>query len=310
MSKRTLYRKIVPALCCVLILGVMTACNGGKNVTDKPINGKSSGFLTKRLKANEFDDFQTLSAKIGSRVEMKGKTFNFKSSLRMRRDSAIWISMSPAMGIEAARVLITTDSLKFINKLEKTYWIGSFEDAREMLKADLSYEMLQDFILGNALEFDFEDGKYKSSVDSTNHHLLTSKNPKKVRNAIEMKKDDRNHFESDSTQDFAINDKKLEKALEKVGNEELIIMRYWLKPDLYRTSRIMINDLANKGVLEINYDKHEQIVPSFWMPMVSSLFITDFKEEAKIELDYSKVKINRDLSFPFRITDKYEKFPR
>lgn len=288
----------------ILCLFVIVSCKGPQDLAGgKPIHGKSPQYLTKKLKANQFKEFDTMSAKISTKATFQGKTYNFKSNLRMRRDSAIWIMMSPAMGIEAGRVLITKDSLKFMDKLNKKYWIGSFTDARKVLKADLDYDMLQDFILGNAVGFDFE-GKYKSSVDSSNTWLLTSKNPKKVRKAVEFQKD-KKHFETDTTLNISVNDKKLEKALEKVEDEELLILRYWMSPENFKPVKVMINDLANPGVIEINYQEHE-LVEERWFPKFTRLYISDLKDAAEIEMKYGKIKMNKNLSYPFRITDKYE----
>ena len=54
--------------------------------------------------------------------EDKGKT-SLKGQLRIQSDSLIWLTFSPALGIEAARVLLTNDSVKFINRLNKTYFL-------------------------------------------------------------------------------------------------------------------------------------------------------------------------------------------
>ena len=40
-----------------------------------------------------------------------GQTGTFTLNVRMARDSVIWMSISPALGVEAARVLLTPDSV-------------------------------------------------------------------------------------------------------------------------------------------------------------------------------------------------------
>ncbi len=37
------------------------------------------------------------------------------------RDSAVWVSVIPALGIEMARALLTPDSLKLMDKLHDQY---------------------------------------------------------------------------------------------------------------------------------------------------------------------------------------------
>ena len=40
----------------------------------------------------------------------------------MLRDSAIWLSISPLLGIEAVRVLLTKDSVKALDRLNNIYY--------------------------------------------------------------------------------------------------------------------------------------------------------------------------------------------
>ena len=46
---------------------------------------------------------------------------SFDVNLRIRKDSAIWISITPLLGIEAARVLINRDSLMILDRVHKTF---------------------------------------------------------------------------------------------------------------------------------------------------------------------------------------------
>ena len=73
------------------------------------------------LHANFFD-YEYLSAKTKITViNTDGKT-EFSASVRIKKDSAIWISISPALGIEIVRVLITKDSIKIIDRFNKKYY--------------------------------------------------------------------------------------------------------------------------------------------------------------------------------------------
>ena len=90
------------------------------------IKHRSSKFLIKKLKENEFN-FKTISSKAAvSVIDNANKKTSFKVHLRIRKDSIIWMSISK-LGIEAARVIITTDSLKLIDRLKKEYFLGDFK---------------------------------------------------------------------------------------------------------------------------------------------------------------------------------------
>src|SRR6476659_11127350 len=68
--------------------------------------------------------YNTFTSKVNIDYEGNdGKKYNINANIRMYKDSAIWISANALLGIEAMRVLITRDSVKLLNKLEKTYML-------------------------------------------------------------------------------------------------------------------------------------------------------------------------------------------
>jgi hypothetical protein len=83
-----------------------------------------------------------------------GKKYNINANIRMFKDSAIWISANALLGIEAMRVLITKDSVKLLNKLEKTYTARSVDYLQEITSLPLDLFTLQDLIIGNPVYID------------------------------------------------------------------------------------------------------------------------------------------------------------
>ena len=66
------------------------------------------------------------SARVNVDATIDKENRSFNANLRICKDSAIWMSISPALGIEVARVLIDKDSVRFINRLNSTYFKGGF----------------------------------------------------------------------------------------------------------------------------------------------------------------------------------------
>ena len=289
-------------LVVVCLFAGFTSCSSRRNLTEKPLPNRPPQFLIKKLDANKFD-FDWLSAKINSKVKMKEKSYSFKTTLRVRKDSCIWVSMSPAMGIEAARIVITQDSIKFVNKIEKQFLIASFDDINKKLTSDIDFALLQDFIIGQPVGFD-HDAKYKSKVDTSRLYRLTMKNPRRVRKAVEIKKDDKKKYDIDSTMNIGINDRRLDKALDKKSGEDLFIMRYWLNGDDYNLAKVVINDLRQQGMMQLLFREYLPIEEQDF-PHESELFVTNLEGQISVRLKYSKVKLNNRLKMPFKINSKY-----
>lgn len=69
--------------------------------------------------------------------------------LRMQKDSCIWISIRPVLGIELVRVLITPDSVKMINFFKKTLTLRSADSLQQLLNIPCDFRTLQDLLIGN-----------------------------------------------------------------------------------------------------------------------------------------------------------------
>ncbi|MFL5787806.1 MAG: DUF4292 domain-containing protein, partial [Flavisolibacter sp.] len=107
-----------------------------------------------RLNQNRLN-FKTFSAKVN--VDYKsgdGRNYNVNANVRLYRDSAIWISVNALLGIEAMRVLITKDSVKLLDKLNKSYTARSVSYLQEVTSLPLDLAALQDLILGNPVFLD------------------------------------------------------------------------------------------------------------------------------------------------------------
>ena len=100
-------------------------------------------------------DFKTFSAKVKVNYEGgDGKDYEFNAFIRMEKDNIIWISVNALLGIEAFRCVITPDSVKVINKLEKTVKFRSVNYLKELANFSFDFQTLQDVIIGNAVYLD------------------------------------------------------------------------------------------------------------------------------------------------------------
>jgi len=128
--------------------------------------------------------FNTFSAKVKVDFEgSDGKKSDFNAFIRLHKDSLLWVSINAALGIEAFRVLITPDSVKVLNKLDKIAQLRSVSYLQEVTKIPLSFNDLQKLIIGNPLYLDSNIVSYKLdgetvsliSVGEFFKHLLTVK---------------------------------------------------------------------------------------------------------------------------------------
>ncbi len=267
----------LPVLILITIL-VSTGCKTREKVRitgEFPkLEHKSARTLTELMKKNEFT-FNTMSAKMNVDAEFNGANNSFTATIRCKKDSAIWISISPALGIEVARLLVTKDSVKLRNGLKKTYFVGDFNYLSKLINTDLDYDMLESLILGNSVAFYDEDEKLHSSTIFGNYIVST------------------------------IRKRKLKKVIQKNEMSKELSQTIWLEPVNYRIDKISFSDpQSNRSFIALY--SNLQKVDSLVLPM-KGRFEVNAERMATINFEYSKVTLNTPLTFPFSIPESYER---
>jgi hypothetical protein len=129
-------------------------------------------------------DFKYLSTK--SKIEYTDGLDNFtaNASIRIRKDSVIWVSVSPALGVEVLRCLITKDSVFIMNKLQKEYYLFSYLDLKEKLNFDINYGLVESILFGNPPFSELDSDSSYSLSDTTFSVLLQSRKNIDINNYV------------------------------------------------------------------------------------------------------------------------------
>ncbi|MEM7549024.1 MAG: DUF4292 domain-containing protein [Bacteroidota bacterium] len=99
------------------------------------------------LKIREMD-FEFFSSK--SKIEFRNERSDVKATanMRIRRDSLIWIQLSATLGLEAARCLISMDSIIIVDRVNKEYQVFDYASISEKFHFDIDYHLIQSILLG------------------------------------------------------------------------------------------------------------------------------------------------------------------
>jgi hypothetical protein len=123
--------------------------------------------VTQRMEANHVN-FNTFSSKVNiDYKDATNKNYNVNSTLRMWRDSAIWISANAILGVEALRVLITRDSVKILDKLNHVYTARSMQYLQEQVGLPLTLRNMQELIVGNPIFLDSSSSYVRDGATGT-----------------------------------------------------------------------------------------------------------------------------------------------
>jgi len=146
-------------LLLIISLATLVSCGASRKASKTPpadttavppAAAEEEGPSTVLAKLNHID-FKTFSGKVDVDFDDgKGNGKSVSAKLVMKKDEAIWMSAG-LLGFEGVRVLITKDSVKILNKLQKEYTATSLAYIQEKIGLPADFATLQDLLIGNAV---------------------------------------------------------------------------------------------------------------------------------------------------------------
>ena len=298
---RTLY------ILAVFSIIILSGCSNAKRVADgKPLRPRDPNNIIKQSAKGELD-WKWLGFKMNADLKSNGTSENFTLNVRMAKDSAIWVSVTPALGVEAARVLLKPDSVHIICKvpLNKFYYSGDYSQLQNFLGVPFDYYSFQELLSGSPLGLDPNNDKFISKVDGA-EYVLIEKFPRKVKRLLGgMDEKALAELHSDSLS-ILMNDRKADRVLGRTNTEDLLIKRYWLNGLTFAPTVDVFNDL--KSGLTIRVERHgdegheEGLLPT-------KILLNAFGERVDLEaeLEVRRSRVNKEYDLPFDPPSDYER---
>ncbi len=256
-------------LLLILSLAILHSCGPVREVVtpaDPEAVSVSRTLSALREKESDFDFF---SARISGIANIDNSSYNFSGNIRIRKDSAIFVSISPFLGIEMARVLITPDRVQMLNRLEGTYFEGEMDLINSMLNTQLDYYMLQSLLVGNDFRH-FSSENFRASHD---RDRLLLQNP--------------------------------ERRPETGGNPGVYFQQnIWLDSESFRITENLLYDPVSRSSIRARYESFDQITGQY-MPRDISLVFIDPANRADLSLRYTRTSLNEPVPITFSVPERY-----
>ena len=270
----------------ILFVPFLFACKSKEVVvTQEPLKERSQAFLTRHIDKNKFE-FDWLGMKLDAEFTSGEEQQGFKATVRMRKDSAVSVSISPALGIEVLRMLVVKDSLKMVSEIpgDKYVFLGSVDELSELAKIDLDVSTMQDLLIGNPIGLSREEGRMKSGIEKLDveYYTLISRMSRRVRRASEEQ-------DSLATRDGRRVPKRLE-------DNDWISSKFWIESNLYKVVKCELTDLRTRRMVQINYSEFDEEDLSHY-PHKCNIQIDDIK--GKTSLDFKIIRTNTQNHYDF-----------
>ena len=87
--------------------------------------------------------FETFSASFTGKYENNDQNIPLKGMIRIKKDQFIWISLRPALSIEIGRLLITQDSIKYLDRMKNEYLAESYSYIQKNFGLEMNYNIIE-----------------------------------------------------------------------------------------------------------------------------------------------------------------------
>lgn len=296
MKNKRFHNSLVIALLFLVLIFVFEGCKSKRKARKEKeqqavvvvdttndrcrLNFKSSKTLIKHIHESEFNfDWVYAKANVESLIDGKEESFDIK--IRMRKDSAILISIQYILGVEVAKVLVTRDSVKMVVYPRKQYFRGDYNYINELLNADLDFDLLQAVLFGNSAEFyDDDDAKLKPVTDRHNcRYLLSTERKYKLKRINQGQKEPK-------------------KSLQTMT----------LDPETFKILKNEFIDVETNRIFIANYEKYPAATDSVYAPRHVNIDIVAEKK-VNLKIDYVRIEKNEPQKLNLNIPAKYESIP-
>ncbi len=216
---------------------------------------------------NNQADFDWFSTRFSGSVMWEDRTHSIAGSMRIRKDSAIYISIAPILGIAIARALITTDSVKLVNRLESTYYMGDLKILNSMFNVDVDFYQLQALLTGN----DFPHFR--------NDQFILDEDPQLLR------------LYADS-------------RTRKSGKGQPIQQVITVDPGTMRIRTNIMEHAQTGQALRADYRRYESVGGSL-LPVELQLLFADQSNRSNLEMVFNRTNINVPQNMQFSVPSRY-----
>lgn len=266
------------------------SCRSTKEVTArKEIPNIAENKLLKEV-YNAEPEFNTLYAKrLDVSLSHNGKSNSLKGILKIKKDSFIQLSLSAPLGIEVARILLTPDSIKFVDSYHKKYFLTDYNYFSDKFDIDLGFDCVEKILTNTFFNFEICSGiqnrekRYKLEKQEEGY-LLSTVEEKALSRKI----------------------KKLYKKRLKNKDFILILQKILIDPHSFRPLFVSIEDVEEELGVSVNY-KDFRDFGMLWFPEKVIFNLYTDKSKSSLEIKFSKLEFGVDVEPNFRISSKYKR---
>jgi hypothetical protein len=277
-------------LAAIILLGFSSCRSTRIAATSAVVKPMSAGKLIRNIENNAFD-YKHLSIKRISCQFDNGKTqTSFRASIWAEKDKRITVMLTK-LNIPVGRLWLTPDSVKFINYIEKTYFLDDYSYLSSVMDMDLDFETVHAILSNNIFSLqddkrDKENRDYETKIDLGMYVLESIRK-------VDAKKEDQR-----------INERRQARRARKLVEPGPIHQLVYVDPVTYKLRKITLEDLQNARKLNISFSDYTEVEKQLYPGEIGlNLMSPDTKMELNIK--FAGFSLEKEKEINFKVPEKF-----
>lgn len=251
----------------------------------------STNKLLKKVEQNAFEyEYLTIKSIRCNFTSNKSKAA-FKINLKTKRDEKILVSISK-LNIPVGRVLLTPDSVKYVNYIDRNYFTDDYSYLSSFLHIDLDFATIQSIISNNAFSYrnDKKEKDFRTfkSYIQDNEYVLQSEKERKLYKLDEKDKPN-----------------KIERRFKRLDDQALILQRMFFNPANFSLTKLEMDDKTNKRNMSLDFSDFREVEEMDYPGAMDMNFISP-EENINMKIKLSGFSTSEISSLSIKIPSKYE----
>lgn len=281
----------IPLILFLLTVFLFTSCRTSRELATIEAKPISTGKLLKKIEQNAFEYEYFSIKRINCQFANNDSRANFIIRLKALKDEKILVTISK-LKIPVGSVLLTPDSVKYVNYIDRNYFIDDYSYLSNFLNIDLDFATIQSIISNNAFSYrnDAKNKDFKTfdSFIEDGMHVLQSEKTRKIFKMEEKSKTN-----------------KIERRMKRLDDEALILQKMYFNPSNFSLTQLIINDKTNKRTMEMNFENFVKIQNKDYPGSINMDFNSK-ANEVNLNIRMSGFSLDKINSFSIKIPEKYE----
>jgi len=282
------YKILVFAILCAGMLSCKSSREIFRDANLKPIG---TNRLIKSMEDSAFNYEEMELSHISCQYESKTQNVSLRGTVKAANDKAILLSFNK-MNVPVGKLLLTPDSIKFINYIGKTYFTNSFSYLGSSLNLDVDFETVNAILSNNA--FSYRDDKHNndfreftSEIDS-GMYVLKSIKERKLNKVMRKGRD-----------------RKIDRFLKKLDENQFILQTLYIDSK-FKLRKVILDDQFNKRMGIISFSDFMKVDKQTYPGEIDLQFISP-KDNVRMKIKIGKVSMGKNQNYNFKVPDRYER---